>query len=192
MSASGLGSPTPNTPEQEERTATGLMVFAVVSSALVVLVMIALVVVMLNVAQQDVVSPAVGPYDAPNRPVPDASITTSEALLPPQLGRFQRETIIGGLDDFHAIYTSGGDRIEIQGSRAVSYAAAQLGVMLVEDQAGPANVARRIGLGETHYSFYLSQVEGGVRYAWSHLEWFFDIQASSRQALDDFMDLFQY
>ncbi len=166
MSASGSGNPTPNTPEQEERTATGLMAFAIVSSVLVVLVMIALVVVMLDFAQQNVISPAVGPYNVLNRPVPDASITTSEALFPPQLGRFQRETLIGSLDDFHAIYASGA--------------------------VGPATIARRIGLGETHYSFYLSQVPGGVRYAWSHLEWFFDIQASSRQALDDFMDLFQY
>lgn len=190
MNASGSVSPSPNTPEQEERTATGLMVFAVVSSVLVVAVIIALVVAMLNLAQQNDVSLVVGPYNVPDRPVPE--VNSIEALLPPQFGSFQRETLIGGLDDFQAIYLRGGDRIAIQGSRAVSYAAAQLGVMMVADQIGPANIAQRIGMGETRYSFFFSRIEDGYRYAWSHLEWFFDIQASSRQALDDFMNSFQY
>jgi hypothetical protein len=190
MNAPRSVNPNPYSPEKEERTANGLMIFAVISSVVVVVVIIALIVVMFSVAQENVISPVAGPYNLPSRPVPDA--TTAEALFPPQLGRFQRETLSGSLDDFQASYSSGADRIAIQGSHAVSYAAAQLGVTQVFDQFGPANIMQRIGMGDSRYSFYLSQVEGGVRYAWNHLEWFFDIQASSRQALDDFMDSFQY
>jgi hypothetical protein len=122
--------------------------------------------------------------------VPDAR--TPEALLPLQLGRFQRESLSGSIDDFQAVYSGGADRIVVQGSRAVSYAAAQLGVSRLFDELGAANIVQRIGMGDSRYSFYLSQVAGGVRYAWSHLEWYFDVQASSRQALDDFMNSFQY
>lgn len=190
MKAPGPVNSNPYNPDREARTAAGLMIFAVASSVIVVIVIIALVVVMVNFSQQNAISPVAGPYNLPNRPAPQAS--TPEALLPPQLGRFQREALTGSIDDFQAVYSSGADRIAIQGSRAVSYAAAQLGVSRIFDELGAANIVQRIGMGNSRISFYLSQVAGGVRYAWNHLEWFFDIQASSRQALDDFMNSFQY
>lgn len=190
MNAPGPVNSNPYRPDQEERIAAGLMIFAVVSSLIVMAVIIVLVVVMLNSARPNAISPVAGPYNLSSRPVPQAN--TPEALLPPQLGRFQRETLTGSMDDFQATYSSGADRIAIRGSRAVSYAAAQLGVSVILDQLGPANIVQRIGMGDSRISFYLSQVEGGVRYAWNHLEWFFDMQASSRQALDDFMNSFQY
>jgi hypothetical protein len=128
------------------------------------------------------------PYNVDSRPLPKVSQVGE--LLPEQLGPFKRTGLKGTLPDFSATYTRGGDTITLAGSQAVSVRAAQAGVAQVARSSGRANTSQ---LTDTDPSYYLHITEGGPsRYAWSHNRWFFDIRASSRTALDDFMREFKY
>jgi hypothetical protein len=128
-----------------------------------------------------------GPYNVASRPVPN--VGALEDLLPTQLGPFKRTSLAGALSDFSAVYTRGTDKITIVGSQAVSVRAAQEGV---------SRVVRTSGRGANQLegadpSYYLTLRDGGPsQYAWSHGRWFFDIQATSQSALDEFMRAFKY
>jgi hypothetical protein len=89
-------------------------------------------------------------------------------------------------------YSSGSDVINLQGSEAVSVVAAQANVRRITDNSGRANRAQFIEDSEPEYSYYLNVTPTLVRFAWSHNRWFFDIQTTSQNTLDDFMKMFEY
>lgn len=175
---------------QEERTASALMGFAVISSLIVLVLIVVFGVVAVRLAADSAAPLERVPYNLTARPVPRAS--RPGELFPQTMGDFQRQTLTGNIENFRAVYTSGEDRIAIRGWQAVSFLAAQVGVRMVMEQVGPASVTQRIEDADPRYSYYLSAAGDGMRYAWSHERWFFDVEASSRSALDEFMELFQY
>jgi hypothetical protein len=178
--------------EQEERRATALMIFAVASS-LVVLALVGLFVFLITreMSAASPVSSNTNPYNISVRQLPTGQ--QPGELMPQTLGKWQRKTLGGRIENFGATYASGAETITIQGSRAVSLVAAVFSVRLVERSNGPANIASRIIDSDLNYSYYFSAAPNGtVRFAWSHDLWFFDVRASSREALDDFMKIFKY
>lgn len=177
--------------EREERRATGLMIFAIASSVFVIGVIGLFLFFVLRSVNRPVPGLSnVNPYEVAGRPLPTAQ--QPGELLPPTLGNWQRRTLNGRIDNFSATYTNGDNTISLRGSQSVSLVAAVYSVRQVAQTNGPANLAERILDGDLNHSYYLTATASGVRFAWSHDRWFFDIKATSREALDDFMKIFKY
>jgi hypothetical protein len=175
----------------EERSATSVMIFAAVSSVIVVALIGAFLVFVASVTAGNTGGThSAMPYDVAFRPVPVTENTF--ALFPEALGRFQRTALDGTIKNFRVTYASGSDLIRLRGSEAVSVVAAQASVRQIPESSGQANTAQFIEDSEPGYSYYLNVADGLVRFAWSHERWFFDIQATSKSALDDFMKMFEY
>ena len=128
------------------------------------------------------------PYNLFLRPVPNAERAVD--LLAEQLGPFKRGPVTGTIQSFSATYTNGKDKVDISGSRAVSFHAAQAEVGLAEHDSQLANVLQR-QLNQDP-SFILTGGPAQVRFIWSHERWMFDVKASSQAALDAFMKVFVY
>jgi hypothetical protein len=175
----------------EERSATTLMIFAAVSSLIVLALIGAFLIFVASVAVRNAEGTrGAMPYDVAFRKVPTTENTF--ALFPDTLGRFQRTALDGTIQNFRVTYGSGSDLIRLRGSEAVTMVAAQASVQQISESSGRANTAQFIEDSEPGYSYYLNVTDGLVRFAWSHNRWFFDIQATSKNALDDFMKMFEY
>jgi hypothetical protein len=128
------------------------------------------------------------PYGLAARVLP--TVTGIGEVLPETLGTFKRTALSGSFDTFSATYTSDKDKITLAGSRAVSVRAAQASVALAARAAG-GRVAGEQFDADPSYSLS-SDDKGQVRLIWSHNRWFFDVQATSRAVLDEFMKAFKY
>jgi hypothetical protein len=166
-----------------------LLIFAILSGILVIVVMIVFVVIVIGGVTSTNKSPSSpDPYSVSTRPLPN--VTNAGALLPKQLGKFQRGALTGTLDDYKATYKNGDYQIEISGSQAISVplAKALVNTALKADSAA-AIVQRQVN---SDPSYYLTNSQGAIHYVWSHYRWFFDVKANSQAALDEFMKVFQY
>jgi hypothetical protein len=107
-----------------------------------------------------------------------------------QLGKFKRTALKGTAQDFSATYASDTGKIEITGTQSVSMRAAQVTVTDLANAAGRQGGSQRLN---SDPSYYLALPErGDVRFLWSHSQWVFDVKASSRVTLDEFMKVFKY
>jgi hypothetical protein len=127
-----------------------------------------------------------GPYGLTIHPIPSA--VQAMDLLPEQFGSFQSLPITGTLKDFKTIYTNGSHTIELSGTSSINLLPPSPAWAMLR---GCLNKAAQREL-EQDPSYYLTSGEGTIRLAWSHGYWFFDITASSQQALDEFMRVFPY
>ncbi|MDW8300124.1 MAG: hypothetical protein RML95_12395 [Anaerolineae bacterium] len=178
-------------PREEMRRATAVMVFAVVSSLVVVAISVGVIVVIGNLVAR-LAQPArdYGPYNIAARRNPMVSFVGD--LLPPVLGDFTRQSLEGDLQKFRAVYTNGAERILVEGSQAVSLAAAQASVKLVRERDLQANSRSLIESSRLGFAFYTYSAADRARLAYSRDRWFFDILASSQRTLDAFMSVFQH
>lgn len=178
-------------PQEEARRATVVMIFAAVSSLIVLALLVGLLVVVSNLVAR-LAQPVrdFGPYNLAARPIPFVGFVGD--LLPPTLGNFTRQTLEGDLQKFRAVYVRGEDQVAIEGSQAVSLAAAQASVNLVQQRDFQGNSRSLIEPSRLGFSFYMYSKADRARLAYSRDRWFFDITASSQRALDDFMGVFQY
>ena len=166
-----------------------LLIFAVISAIFVVVIMIIFIVVIVIGASAVTSSSKInGPYDVLSRPLPKVSSAT--ALLPKQLGSFQRGTLNGTLDDYQTTYKSGDYQIDISGSQAISVALAQAYVNKAMQAENTASIVLRQLNPDP--SYYITSGKGPVHYVWSHYIWFFNVKANSQAALDEFMKVFKY
>jgi hypothetical protein len=176
--------------DHDDDVARALLIFVRASAIFVGLAVIALIALFVigRFSPGSSVANA-GPYNVATRPLPSAE--KPETLLPDQLGAFKRTSLRGSLSDFSVVYGRGKDQITITGSQAVSVRAAQASLSQIARSSGAANTSQ---LTDSDPSYYLQVRDNGgsTRYAWSHDRWFFDIQASSKAALDDFMQVFKY
>ncbi len=176
-------------PERDDDVSNTMLILLRVSGILVgiaVLVLVALFIYSRISSQTQNSDP--GPYNVATRPLP--AVSQLKDLLPDQLGPFKRTALSGSLPDFSAVYTRGSDKITVAGSQAVSLRAAQAGVLQIARTSGRANTSQ---LTDADPSYYLTLRDGGPsRFAWSHNRWFFDVQAASKAALEDFMKVFKY
>ena len=108
----------------EARNATGLMIFAMLSSAVVLVIMGLFGVLVFGLVNQINQPVTTHPYDTLNRPTPPERIALNQ-LLPERLGTFQRQRLGGKLGSFQAIYGVGDEQIALSGARAVNFVAAQ-------------------------------------------------------------------
>jgi hypothetical protein len=178
-------------PQEEARRATTLMIFAVVSSLIVVAVLIGLLIVTGNLVlrlRQPVRD--FGPYDIAARRSPTVGFVGD--LLPPALGDFTRVSLQGDLQKFRAVYERGAERISVEGAQAVSLAAAQASVMRVQESDLRRGARSLIETARLGFSFYTYGDAERARLAYNRDRWFFDIIATSQRTLDDFMQVFQY
>ena len=175
--------------QQDEERSQVLLVFIGASAIIVTLIVIGLIALLFVSRVSTRPQPSgSSPYGLAARPLP--TVTGIGDVLPETLGAFKRTAISGSFDTFSATYTSDKDKITLAGSRAVSVRAAQASV------AQAARTARDSVIGEQldadpSYSLTGSD-KGPVRLIWSHNRWFFDVQATSRAALDEFMNGFKY
>ncbi|MFQ3535851.1 MAG: hypothetical protein SNJ58_08235 [Aggregatilineales bacterium] len=178
-------------PQEEARRATAVMIFAVISSLVVVAILLGLLVVVGNLIGR-LGQPArdYGPYNIAARRIPMVGFVGD--LLPPTLGSFTRQSLEGDVQKFRAVYTRGDERVTVEGSQAVSLAAAQASVILVQERDRQGNSRSLIEPSRLGFSFYMYSRPDRVRLAYSRDRWFFDIIASTQRTLDDFMGLFQY
>jgi hypothetical protein len=172
------------------------MVFAVISSIVVGIGIIALIVVgvlpRFTNPRQAIDSPD-GPYQTRIRPIP----VTNDfwQIFPQQLGEFtaDRWDWTGNLEaGFVVRYGRGADTLTISGRQAVSIPAARFLIEDIRNRNGPANTSERIIAGQFNDGHYLDIREGKVRFAWSRDRWFFDITTESIETLNAFMGVFPY
>jgi hypothetical protein len=183
----------PNQPAQDDNSRT-LMVFAIITSVLVLVGIIALFIIgvlpRLSNSGQNLNDPD-GPYLTLKRPVP-----TSDNLydiFPVQVAEFTGQTWLGDVDSgFTITYTRGAETLVVTGRRAVNTAAARFLVEEIRNKQGPANRAESIVAGNFSNSYYLDVRESVTRFAWSRDVWYFDIQAASIDSLTMFMSVFPY
>lgn len=176
---------------QEEHGTSNILLMFIGGSAVLVAVTLIIFVVILGLGRIPTTGnrSELGPYSVVNRLVPTAN--QLDQLLPDKIGGFKRAAISGSLPDFRATYTRDADKITIAGSQAVSLRAAQASVSLVVRTLGSVSSANQQL--DKDPSYYLNDSnKNTVRFVWSHDRWYFDVVASSRQALDDFMRDFKY
>ncbi len=174
--------------EHDDDGPSGMMVFIGVSAVFVVVAVIGCI--LLVVAGS--VLPGFGgsthmPYNLDTRPLPAAAKAVD--LLPETLGSYKRGPVNGNIQNFTVTYTSGDNKIVLNGSQGVSLRAAQASVAQIAE-AGQGSGSEKSLSGDPTY--FMTSGDGPTRLAWSHDRWFFDIQASSKRALDDFMKGFRY
>lgn len=178
-------------PREEARRATALMIFAILSSAVVVAILIGTLAIVGSLVVR-VRQPVrdFGPYDIAARRNP--MVTFVGDLLPPTLGNFVRVSLQGDLQKFRAVYERGAERISVEGSQAVSLAAAQASVLRVRELDAQGGARSLIETARLGFSFYTYSNDNRARLAYNRDRWFFDIIATSQRTLDDFMQVFQY
>jgi hypothetical protein len=178
-------------PREEARRATLLMIFAVVSSLIVIAILIGLLIVVGDLIGR-LGRPArdYGPYNIAARPIPMVAFVGD--LLPLALGDFKRLSLEGDLQKFRAVYERGTERVSVAGSQAISLAAAQAQVMRIQETDLQRNARSLIESARLGFSFYTYNNAERARLAYNRDRWFFDIVASSQRTLDDFMSVFQY
>lgn len=170
------------------------MIFAVISSIVVGIGIIALIVVGIlprfTNPRQAIDSPD-GPYETRIRPVP---ITDDFwQIFPENLGDFRGVNWGGTLDSGFAVqYERGAQIVNLTGRRAVSIPAARFLIEDIRNRQGPANTSERIAAGQFNDSHYLDVHDGRVRFAWSRDRWFFDLSTDSVDTLNAFMGVFPY
>jgi hypothetical protein len=189
----GQVQPGSNTPD-DTQNAAGWMVYAIVSSIVVGLGIIALVAVgivpRLLGSDSGANSPD-GPYRTRVRPVPNPADLYQ--LFPQYLGDFTAIRWEGTLDaGFTVQYGQADALITVSGRRAVSVYAAFFQVEEISKRNGPGNTAERILPGFFSDSHYLNVRDGEVRFAWSRDRWFFEVRTSSLDVLNRFMAVFAY
>ncbi len=178
-------------PKQEERRATLLMVFAVISSLIVIAILIGVLaavgglITRLGQPVRDF-----GPYDLGARRIPLVGFVGD--LLPQTLGDFTRLNLEGDLQNFRAVYARGDERVAINGSQSVSLAAAQAGVIRVRDTDIQRGARALIETSRLGFSYYTYGNDDRARLVYNRDRWFFDIITTSQRTLDDFMKVFQY
>ena len=167
-----------------------VMIFVLITIAFVVVAVIGLGALFLigRISGETASQQNAPPYDVLLRSVPTANRAVD--LLPEQLGPFKRGPVTGTIQNFSASYANSNDKIDISGSQAVSFRAAQADVGLVDHDNKLTNLVQR-QLNQDP-SYILTGGTGAVRFAWSHERWFFDVKASSQAALDAFMKVFKY
>lgn len=173
----------------DEEPLNPLLIFAIISTGFVLIIMV-IFIVLVAVGANSVTNPkdTKGPYDVIARLVP--TVDNAAALLPKQLGSFQRGPLTGSIDDFQATYKSSDFQIDISGSRAISVASAQAYVKNAL-QANDASAIAQRDL-DSDPAYYLTSGKGRIHYVWSHYIWYFNVTASSQAALDEFMKVFKY
>lgn len=177
-------------PEQEFERSTRLMVFAIVSSVLVVIVIGIIIYVLGLFVTQFNRRPETVPFNILNRPIP--TVQRAAQLFPDSLPPFQRARFSGTLSNFSAEYAAGNDVIRIRGSLAVSLAAAQGQVFLISDQLGLANRAQLLEPAKLDGAYYYTVSPTEALLAYSRQRWHFEIRATSEAALTAFMSAFPY
>jgi hypothetical protein len=175
--------------QQDEERSNVFLIFIGGSAVIVTLIVIGLI-ILFAVSQMPTRPQSSGsaPYSLAARLLP--TVTGIVDLLPETLGTFKRTAISGGFETFSATYTSGKDKITVAGSQAVSVRAAQASVAQAARIAGGSVTGQQLNA-DPSYSLS-SNAKGLVRLIWSHNRWFFDVQATSRAALDEFMKAFKY
>jgi hypothetical protein len=176
--------------QQRDEEQSGIfMAFLGISAVIVTLVVIGLI-VLFAISQVSTKPQSSGsdPYSLAYRALP--TVTGIGELLPATLGAFKRNALSGSFETFSATYTSGKDKITLTGSQAVSVRAAQAMVAQAARSASGSVTSQRLN---TDPSYFLSSsAKGPVRLIWSRYRWFFDVQATSQAALDEFMKVFKY
>ncbi len=177
-------------PDQELEQSTRLMVFAVVSSVLMVIAIGIIIYVLGMFVTQLNRRPEPMPFNILNRPLP--TVDRAAQLFPERLPPFQRTRFTGTLPNFAAEYAAGNDVIRIRGSQAVSLAAAQGQVFIVADQLGLANRAQLLEPAKLDGAYYYTVFRTEALLVYSRQRWFFEIRATSEAALAAFMSVFPY
>jgi hypothetical protein len=174
--------------QQDDDKSRILVIFLAISAIVVLIAVIGLVAIIVfgKMSPSTSGSSAASPYNLKARPLPE--LKTLNDLLPPQLGSYKRTASTGDMQDFSATYVKEDHKIVLTGSQAVNVRAAQVGVKNAASSGG--FTAEEL---DQDPSYFLSApANGPARYVWSHNRWFFDIKASSKAALDDFMTVFKY
>jgi hypothetical protein len=175
--------------QQDEGRSNVLLVFIGGSAVIVTLIVIGLITLFVISRVPTRPQPSGStPYDLAARVLP--TVTGIVDVLPETLGTFKRTALSGGFETFSATYMSGKDKITVVGSQAVSVRAAQASVAQAARTASGSVTSEQLNA-DPSYSF-TSGDKGLVRLIWSHNRWFFDVQATSRAALDEFMKAFKY
>lgn len=181
---------TQHNPREEKETSNILLMF-IGGSAVLVAITLIIFLVILALGKLPITGQRsdFGPYNVVNRLVPTTN--QLDQLLPDQVGGFKRASIGGNIQAFSATYTRGTDQITLVGSQAVSLRAAQASVAQVARSEGMvSSTNQRLNQDP---SYYLSDArKNALHFVWSHDRWYFDVQATSQQALDDFMKDFKY
>jgi hypothetical protein len=182
-------------PEAENDNSRPLMIFAVISSVVVIAVMIVLFVIgvlprISGDNGQNFNDPD-GPFLTLKRPVPTSANLYD--IFPVQVGEFTGETWLGDVDNgFTITYRRGADTLTVMGRQTSNIAAARFLVEEIRNKRGPANRAERFLPGQFSNSYYLDVRENDIRFAWNRDVWFFDVSTSSVESLTAFMNTFQY
>ncbi len=174
---------------QEEERSNALLIF-IGGSAVIVIILLIVIVALFVLSQiaPRALSSSPMPYGFTARPLPTVGAVPD--LLPESLGPFKRTALSGGFDDFQATYTRGSDTITLSGSQEVSTRAAQAVLAQRARSVGGSITSQQLNADP---SYLLNAPEkGAARLAWSRGRWYFDVQASSRAALDAFMAVFKY
>jgi hypothetical protein len=174
--------------KDDERS--NILLIFIAGSAVIVIVLLVVFVALVIISQvaPRALSSGPMPYGFAARPLPTAGAVPD--ILPDSLGKFKRSALDGGFDDFSATYTSGTDKIRINGSQEVSMRAAQAVVMQFARTNSASTSVQQLN-GDPSY-FLSAPDKGPARLVWSRDRWFFDVQASSKAALDAFMSVFKY
>lgn len=176
--------------QRDNRGPDPITIFVLMSIGFVVIAMIGFVVLLIlgRTNAQVTIQQDTMPYDIILRPTPSAQRAVD--LLPEKLGAFKRGPVTGTISQYQATYTNGKDKIDISGSREVSFRAAQYDVSQINQTNSVPNVIQHQV--NQNPSFILTGGTGPVRFIWSIDRWFFDVKASSQAALDAFMAVFKY
>jgi hypothetical protein len=193
--------------EQAQRESNFWMLFAVVSS----LVVIGLVAVVIYYAlnTQNVSRSSQGiPYNILDRNLPITNTAGQISLnqtFPQNLARrvgenveplFQRAESKGNVNNFEILYillaNQNSGTITVRGARMISAVSAQALVEQLINREGRASEKQEVRTDTTSYSYYLDVDPTRARFVYSHQEWYFDIQAPNKEILDTFMEVFPY
>jgi hypothetical protein len=182
--------------QSEERSATTLMLFAVISGIFVMIAVgVGVLYLLRGVTPGAALGDASAAYNVPLRVIPDEqTVPSTDQLLPPMVGEFQRLRLSGGFTDYVAVYVKGDDQVTVTGGQAVTSWAAQALVQFALDSSPVASQTSRIISSDPGYSYALfrNSNQNIFRFVYSHERWYFDVEATSAQALDEFMTGFPF
>ncbi len=128
------------------------------------------------------------------RPLPPARINGTNDLFPQTYGQFTRKagttTIRGqGTGTFQASYSRNKDVIDITGARDNNYAQAEADMRRAIAQMGGTSQVVTL---DTTFGYTLISSDKQAQLIWFHANWYWNITANSKAALDDFMKVFPY
>jgi hypothetical protein len=164
-----------------------VMIFIGISGILVLFAIILIIVLLVAGSAIQTATSSGIPYNIDKRPLP--TVDRANDLLFENLGSFKRGPVKGAIHKFTATYISGEHKIIISGSQAVSLRSAQASVSRIANDENRSGATRLL---DGDPSYYFFDTNGVTRLSWSHDRWFFDVQASSKVALDEFMKVFRY